>query len=76
MYGNSDAARQEGGIEIFIAGVLEEAPLYIDTDEATRMVVLVPEEMFLKLELLRPFSEEEPGIHYVSLRGCLKMLMH
>lgn len=72
MYGGSDGARQkegEGGIDISIAGGLKEAPLYIDTKEATRMIVLVSKEVFLGLEPLRPFSEEEPGIHYISLRG-------
>ena len=72
MYGISDAAGQEegeDGIKISIAGVLEEAPLYTDTEEATRMVVLVSKEVFQKLEPLRPFSKEEPGIHHISLRG-------
>lgn len=69
MYRTFDGAGQEDGIEISIAGILEEAPLYIDTEEATRMIVLVSEEIFLKLEPLRPFSEEEPGMHCISLRG-------
>ena len=69
MYRTSNGDGQEDGIEISIAGILEKAPLYIDTKEAARMIVLVSEETFLRLEPLRPFAEEEPGMHFISLRG-------
>lgn len=69
MYRTADGTGDEDGIEISIAGILEETPLYLDTEEAARMVVLVSEETYLSLEPLRPFAEEEPGIHHISLRG-------
>lgn len=68
VYSSPDADA-EAAAEIFIAGVAEDAPLYLDTEPASRMIVVVPEEAFLELEELRPNPAGDPGVHQIFLRG-------
>lgn len=68
-YQSADSSAQEEGIDIIIVEVLDEAPLYIDTDNSMRMLVLVSESDFIQLDTLRPFSEYDPGLYHISLRG-------
>lgn len=68
IYENYDTSQAENGVDIYIAGVLNKFPQYVDVDIATRMAVLVPEDIFLQLEPLRPYSKSSPGLHHISLR--------
>ena len=64
---NSREADGQAVVEILITGVAEDVPLYLKTEPASRMVVVVEEDVFLQLEALRP--DRELGIHHVFLRG-------
>lgn len=72
LYQSNDPSIKEDGVDITIMGILDEAPLYIDTNNAMRMLILVSENDFLQLESLRPFSEYDPALHHISLRGALE----
>ncbi len=63
----NEEADGQAVVEIQIMGVAEDVPLYLKTEPASRMVVVVEEEVFLQMEALR--SDRELGIHHVFLRG-------
>lgn len=65
----SQTEEAEDGISVRIAGVLREFPLYTEVDMPARMAVLVPEELLVSLEPLRPHRKTERGTYHISLRG-------
>lgn len=69
LYNSIGEEAGQEGFDIRIVGVVEEVPLPLDTEQVSRIVILVREDVFLQLEPLRPFPEMDSGLHHVSLRG-------
>lgn len=68
VYGSRDEAGQ-AAFEILIGGVARDVPISLDTEPGSRVIVLVSEDTFLQVEAKQLYTDEESGLHHVSLRG-------
>lgn len=66
-----DLTAGDAGIDIQIAAIWNQEPLFAGIKEVSRLAILIPEDAFLQIEAKRPFAQKELGMHCLSLRGSV-----